>query len=165
MKKQLLLMRHAEAEDFRASDFERDLSKQGLKQASEMAQLLNKINRTPDALLYSRAQRTTQTAQQIIATLTRKPSATIPEMALYNAAPEIIIETIQIANLSENVQRLLVIAHNPGISWLALTCGWNDKTDLYFPPAGIAAFELDIKTWADFAPQWCRYQFYKTPEK
>jgi len=163
MNKQLLLMRHSEAEDFRTTDFERRLSKQGLKQASAMAEMLNNIDNAPDAVLHSAARRTTQTAQQLRASLTQKTAVIIPEMALYNAPPEIIAETIQAADLSENVQRLLVIAHNPGISRLATTCGWNDRSGLYFPPAGIAAFELNIHAWADFVPQCCRYLFFKTP--
>lgn len=163
MNKQLLLMRHAEAEDLRTTDFERRLSKKGLKQASAMAEMLNNIDSAPDAVLHSAALRTTQTAQQLSASLIQKTSVIIPEMALYNAPPEIITETIQMTDLSENIRRLLVIAHNPGISWLATACGWNDRSGLYFPPAGIAAFDLNIQAWADFAPQYCRYLFFKTP--
>lgn len=163
MNKQLLLMRHAEAETLSVTDFERRLSKQGMTQASVMAQMLSNTDCVPDAILHSAAWRTTQTAQQIRATLIPKPSIMISEKPLYNALPETITEIIQTADLPENIQHLLVIAHNPGISWLATACGWTEQSGLYFPPAGIAAFELNIQGWADFVPQYCRYLFFKAP--
>lgn len=165
MNKRLLLMRHAQAETstVKTTDFERHLTRCGLAQASEMAETLKNLNYSPDAILHSSALRTTQTAQQIVNTTAGKSPVMISEKVLYNAIPETITETIQIAALPENIHTLLVIAHNPGISWLATECGWKDHSIMYFPTAGIAAFDLSIQNWIDFRPPSCKYLFFKTP--
>ncbi|HET8572724.1 MAG TPA: histidine phosphatase family protein [Edaphocola sp.] len=167
MNKRLLLMRHAEAETatIRTPDFDRKLTRRGLAQACEMAEALKQLDYLPNAILYSAALRTTQTAEQIANTLTGKPLLMISEKVLYNAPSERVIEAIRFAELPEDIHTLLVIAHNPGISRLAAECGWQDHMTAYFPPAGMAAFDITIQNRTGFSPQSCKWLFFKVPGK
>jgi len=64
----LILWRHAQAEDLvgsMQSDYERQLTAKGLKQAARMALWLNKVLPPECKILVSPSQRTTQTAQAL----------------------------------------------------------------------------------------------------
>lgn len=118
MMKHLILMRHGKAEKDAPSgeDFERDLAVRGVDEAKVVARALKAYGIKPDFALVSEAHRTRQTFEAV--------KSEFGDMAvdvredMYNAdsnALRAVIEAHEAAG-----ECILVIAHNPGIQYLAL---------------------------------------------
>lgn len=114
--KRLLLVRHAQAvsADSAQTDFSRPLSDQGVVQAQALASLLMRANQIPDLMLVSSAQRTQMTASFLSKELglISQNQRTLDELYL---APASLIEKV-IQQTPEEINTLMVVAHNPGLS-------------------------------------------------
>ena len=113
----LILMRHAKSDwgSLNLSDKERPLNKRGRAAAPKIAAWLGDRDHQPDHVLVSSAARTLETwdlMQELFPTATVETSD-----ALYLADPRTLAEHIK----SKSAQSLMLIAHNPGIAWLAQT--------------------------------------------
>lgn len=157
-------MRHAEAASRKpeSTDFSRSLTPHGKEQASEMGGVLLEKGWIPDQILHSGAKRTALTAELVAGEINLPPERLIKEIKLYNTTEKKIISTIQSAQLPPETNTILVIAHNPGVTQMALTCGWQNHGG-YFPPGALAVFELSITEWSDFAPDYCQLTFFSEP--
>lgn len=124
--KNLLLMRHADAETKKGLDLYRNLTNYGLNQSIEAANYLEEIEINLDKILSSYANRAMQTAEQLVKKLDSNIEITTMKQ-LYNATPNIILEEINL--VTDNIKNLLIIAHNPGISELSLQLS-NKQVDI-----------------------------------
>jgi phosphohistidine phosphatase len=142
--KNLLLMRHAEATTDRYThDTERLLTQRGQQQALAAGKTLVQQQLIPEVIYASAAQRTRQTALAVAQTLGIPETQIrfLPE--LYAASLATLLQTIQ--GFSDTQQQILLIAHNPGIGYLASYLsgqqGWA------FPPAGLMCLGFDLQEW------------------
>lgn len=143
--KQLLLMRHAKSDwsNDRLADHDRPLNQRGRHDAPLMGQLLSREEWTPDLILSSSARRTRETASLVAQACdyAGTPQAT---RDLYLAEPDDYLAVIQ--GTPPEVQRLLLVGHNPGLEELvAQLSGQHER----MPTAAVALFSLPAETWAE----------------
>jgi phosphohistidine phosphatase len=156
----LLLLRHAKAANpdprpGAVPDLRRPLAERGLRDAVAAGQLLEQDG--PIALVVrSPALRVEQTWQQVAGELTNPPSALIDER-LYGGRTAELIGLI--AELPEAASRVLLIGHNPDLSWLATILS---SVEVELRTASIVRLEL-AGPWAAIAPASAALAQFVTP--
>ena len=114
-QKQLWVIRHAKtANPPGTRDYDRPLTERGYRDARLITAALARHARTPKLLVTSAALRARTTAELLghglgIDIVTRE--------ALYGASVETLLDTVQ--SLPEDTECVGIVAHNPGISYLA----------------------------------------------
>lgn len=141
--KSLLLMRHAKSswKDSKLKDMDRPLTKRGLKNAPRMGELLLEMDLVPQSILCSPAVRAKQTAELVSEAL-HFDGETYYLESLYMAEPPAYLEAL--AKLPDELERVLVIGHNPGLE--ALMQLLTDQCEA-LPTASVAYISLPITTW------------------
>ena len=151
--KTLYLLRHAKSslEEPSLPDFDRPLNARGRAGAPLMARHMKKQGWIPDLILCSTAARTLETLERIRPVL----SPDIPvgmEPRLYLAKRGTLLSVLRAA--PERANRVLMIAHNPGMARLAAGLAGPGSDDaavrrvrLKYPTAALAVFEFDIEGW------------------
>ncbi len=116
--KRLTLLRHAKSSwvEEGLPDYVRPLSDRGLRDAPMMSQRLLDQSWTPDYILCSAANRTRQTGECVVKVHSLDESHIAFHDALYLASASTIVEFIE--QTSNDVQHLMIIAHNPGLETL-----------------------------------------------
>jgi len=158
----LILMRHAETgmPPIGAPDKERPITMRGQQEAASQATLLISKQLAPDQTLYSSAKRTKATWDMVKSQMREHLPFDFKETgydALYNASQDTLLK--HITAVSENIDVLMVVAHNPGIHELAQklsspTSGRAHSSlamevQMVFPPASLVIFEVDSLGWHD----------------
>jgi phosphohistidine phosphatase len=117
MSKQLILMRHAQAENpVGKEDHERTLTPEGERDARHMGRWLNTRFDNLDVIVTSTAFRAKQTAE-IIAEEFRQNNITKFNADLYEASVRSMLEIIQ--GFQEDWKAVLLVGHNPTISYVS----------------------------------------------
>ena len=145
----LVIMRHAHAAVGSTSDFERPLTQIGQAQARQAGVWLTRLDVQPTHAIVSSARRTIQTHEHLAGAWTWQPRDDC-----YNASLAILC---QVVRSTPPTECLLLVAHNPGVTDLAMACGhttallpgqavvveWSGPlTDfLVSPPHPLATFE------------------------
>lgn len=139
-------MRHARAEEssMGLSDFDRQLTFQGLQQATRMGALLAAKNLSIDAILCSAAARTAQTAELVAEQLHFDTQQVVAEEALHNASMRVLLQYINA--LDEKLNTVLLVGHNPAISYLPESLTHDEVGTL--PTAGVVAVQIQVEQWA-----------------
>ncbi len=150
MMKHLILMRHAKAEKDSPSgeDFNRPLAARGLDEATSVAEAMKAYGLKPDFAIVSPACRTRQTFEQVRGVFGDIP--VLMDKAFYNAGAQALRTAIEAHE--EAGACILVVAHNPGIQYLAAdymfegaaSAGAIEKVRGGFPTASAAVFEIDV---------------------
>lgn len=137
-------MRHAEAarEEAGESDFERRLTADGIRMATESAATLRNAGFRIDRIIASAAERTRQTADLVAETM--RLSAERLDLDELYLAPAKMFEAALCERTFDDESAVLVVGHNPGIA--SLICRWADKS-LAVHPATVAVFESPADTW------------------
>ena len=113
----LTLLRHAKSGYVDGlTDFKRNLTERGRRDALNMATTLHERGFVPTSLLVSSAVRTRETAQIIREALGLQKSAVTHLSDLYLASPDALIREI---NHAVDTPHLMLIGHNPGIEALS----------------------------------------------
>jgi phosphohistidine phosphatase len=165
----LLLMRHAKAAAGTGRDFDRPLTRRGHDEAHRVGERLRIDGPVPDRVLCSSARRCRETWQSLAAGLAADTLPTIDlacDDRLYNASAGEILEAIQ---QEHEAPVVLVLAHNPGISHLALELGRSDAQVERalregFAPASLAVFEVS-GPWCDLSPTIARCLRFERPDR
>ena len=136
---QLILMRHAKSDhdDPALSDHDRPLSARGRRDSPRMAVWLEEQGCVPDLILCSSSFRTRETAELLLDHWDQNPVVVSCE-DLYLSSPETMLEAIGSENRGLN--RVMVLAHNPGTSMLASMLA---KESMEMVTAAVAVFEVD----------------------
>jgi phosphohistidine phosphatase len=115
--KTLLLMRHAKSswKDSELKDFDRPLNKKGKKTAPLMGHMIADQELVPDRIICSPAVRARQTAEAFVKTSGYKGEIEFNE-GYYMGEPNSYIEPL--AKLPDEVERVLIVGHNPGLEAL-----------------------------------------------
>jgi len=111
MQRRVLLMRHAKSsrDDASLSDHQRPLNARGIKDASKMARVLQKLNLIPSRVLVSDSKRTLETLDGIKSILGELPTQAMNN--LYLASANTLLECMDETAEGET---MLIISHNPG---------------------------------------------------
>ncbi len=141
--KTLLVLRHAKSswKHVGLTDHDRPLNKRGKRDAPRMGALMADEDIVPDLILSSTAKRARTTARRAAAAAGYEGEIELRE-DLYHAAPSDYIDAV--AAVSEAVQRVMVVGHNPGMESLVEVLTGHVG---HFPTAALAWIELDIDEW------------------
>jgi phosphohistidine phosphatase len=143
---ELMLMRHAKSDwNSHKADIDRPLNARGRKDARHMGSYLNDQAFIPERMVVSPARRTLETAELLLASLPVAEENITVDKALYLADRETLCEIIELY-ASDN-QRLLILAHNPGmddlVSYLARTPLSLSDSGKLMTTCAVACFRLD----------------------
>lgn len=171
MSKILYLLRHAHAgrSHLSLSDFDRPLSDRGRKAASRMAAYMKQHGLTPTLVLCSSARRAAET-WELMSSAFNPDIAVEQQRGLYLASSGQLLATLK--PLPATVERLLVVAHNPGIADLALSLAGPGSTphaleelQEHYPPAALAEFHLTADSWSKMANSAGRLERFVQPSE
>ncbi|MEV7774607.1 histidine phosphatase family protein [Kitasatospora sp. NPDC086791] len=165
--RRIVLVRHAKAgHPDEVDDHERPLAPRGRKDAPALGRWLAGAGLTPDLALVSTALRTRETWQLVVPELTAKPR-TVYEERLYDASPGELIAVL--TEVSDEVQDVVAVGHNPGVHALADTLAGEADDDLLarmnrsgFPTAAAAVLTFQ-GSWKNVEPGAARLTAYWTP--
>jgi phosphohistidine phosphatase len=154
--KQLLLLRHGQAEEAHAglTDTDRSLTLRGRAEALDAAHCIAAAQLRCEAVMVSPALRTTQTAGIIAAELNLPISLDI-EPALYLGHPDALLAALR--TCPSALASVLVVGHNPGLSELAQR--FNGALDgaaeaIELRTAGLCVISLAAQaSWQHLRPQ------------
>lgn len=164
-QRKLIIMRHATANSDAGRDHARTLTAHGQDQARRIGLSLRSQSSVPERILCSTAIRCRETCQAVSAALGTNPVVDFEDV-LYNASPASLLQCL--AGLS-NERNVLILAHNPGVSVLALELAGGDDQSVAqlrsgFAPADIACFETE-GPWSLLSPDSARLTFFESAPK
>ncbi len=164
MSRSLILMRHARQSGVAARDHDRPLTDEGREQAFRVGARLAEIGDVPSRALSSTALRCRETMEALTAGIGRPIEADF-EPNLYNASAHELLDAL--AAVDDRIESLLLLAHNPGMSMLALQLGAAREIDLEalragFTPATIAVFEIE-GGWSTVSARTARLVRFEPP--
>jgi phosphohistidine phosphatase len=152
--KRLYLLRHAKSswDDPTLADHDRPLAPRGRRAAKVMAEHLRREGIAPELVLCSPSRRTRQTLKRLAPGLGKNADVLI-EPELYAASAAALLEVLH--EVSDELESVMLIGHNPGIQDLALSlAGTGSEIPRLrgkFPTAALATLELS-GTWRELAP-------------
>lgn len=139
-------MRHAKSswEGKNQDDWERPLSKRGKKDAERVGEFLKKEKLTPDLILASSAVRARETAEIVMDEMKYRADY-CSLYRLYLAEVEVYVREIQ--KIPDEVQRALIIGHNPVLDSVLQMVGGKVET---LSTSAVAQLSVPIDSWKDF---------------
>ncbi|WP_183095208.1 SixA phosphatase family protein [Nocardioides stalactiti] len=150
----LVVVRHAKAEAFGPTDFDRVLAARGRGDAAAAGAWLAEEGVVADAALVSAAARTVETWQVLAGAAGWSVEPDL-DRGLYGADEDGVLDLVRIAD--EAIGTLVVVGHNPTVGMLAQLMddgeGPPDAVDRLmrgYPTSAVTVFELD-STWAKAA--------------
>lgn len=162
MKKTLLLVRHAKAEEESKmlKDFDRELLGQGIMESARMGHYLVGKNITIEHIVTSSAARAYQTAKIIAEQLKFDVETIVTADKLYSGGPQAYLAAVNSA--PEHVQTLMLCGHNPDITYFA---EYLTHADVGSMEKGSALFiEFEDISWAEVSGKTGTYTQYVSPE-
>ena len=158
--RKIILIRHAtaEPEHYPQRDFDRNLDGTGMAEAARLGQFLLKKNEKPDAIHFSSSNRTSQTAEILIREAKLETITMVPEVNLYNALYQRLIEQIQYFDADQF--SVMMIAHNPGISQIATALS-QDSYQL--SPGSAVCLNFAVDSWSEIRSGSGKENWYFIP--
>jgi phosphohistidine phosphatase len=156
-RRRLIVMRHAKAEPFAASDHARPLTDRGQASARDAGAHLREVDALPDYALVSSALRTRQTWDAVIeaAGLTDVPVSF--DDAVFTGSPDVVLEVLRAAPAEAST--VIFVGHNPTAAFLChlLDDGEGDAdkmSELFagFPPGATALLDVRVP-WAELGAE------------
>jgi phosphohistidine phosphatase len=160
--KKIILIRHAKSDWDNPSlpDYDRPLADRGLRDAPQMATSLKNRGVHIDLICSSTAQRAKQTACITAAVLGYQEAEIKWEKSLYHASASHLLQFIQ--SQSNQVQTLVLVGHNPGLTELIILLGVNLDN---LPTAGQFAFTVLSEDWKELSAANCKFDWWDSPKK
>ena len=157
--KKLFIIRHTQKdESISGDDYDRPLTDLGLQNAHEIGKFLDNKNVKIDLIVASPAKRTRQTAEIIAQEVTYRKSIMYNEV-LYMAYVNEMIETLSYT--FDSVETMILIAHNPSVTALALTLvGLKEEVKM----GGIVEIDFDCDSWIDVSRENAKLIDYTVPK-
>jgi len=138
----LLLLRHAHAEPAAEgqADIDRPLSAQGLAEAEAAGRWLAEQRLLPDRVLCSPARRTRETLEAVLRGIGYVEQRLVD--GIYDASPGTLAELV---DEHHEVERLLVVGHNPGLERLVALMHSGQSGDYRgMPPGAVAVLRFPV---------------------
>ena len=143
----LYLLRHAQSADKQIgqTDKERTITSVGLLDAKAIGKFLKERFIIPELIVSSSAVRAITTSQIVAESITYKSSDLLIRDELYNADVTTLLQTI--STFTNNVKRVMIVGHNPGLSFLSsqLLKGLS----LNLSPAELVIIHLEVASWQE----------------
>ena len=157
--KKLFIIRHTQKdESISGDDYDKPLTDLGLQNAHEIGKFLDNKNIKIDLIVASPAKRTRQTAEIIAQEVTYRKSVMYNEV-LYMAYVNEMIETLSYT--FDSVETMILIAHNPSVTALALTLvGLKEEVKM----GGIVEIDFDCDSWIDVSRENAKLIDYTVPK-
>ncbi|MGZ8735811.1 MAG: SixA phosphatase family protein [Nocardioides sp.] len=155
-QRRLVVMRHAKAEPYAATDPARRLTERGRQQAAAAGARLRELGLVPEHAVVSTAERTRMTWDEIAAATgaTAEPQL---DAAVYSGGVEVVLETLQA--VPGHVATLMFVGHNPTAAYLChlLDDGDGDPDAVSgmlrgFPAGAMVVFDVAVG-WADLGAE------------
>lgn len=141
--KTLLILRHAKSSwSGNTGDHDRPLNDRGRRDAPRMGELIRTEELLPDLILTSTAVRAHTTAR-LVADAGGFEGSIESLRTLYHAAPEDFVRALRA--LPDSYERVLVVAHNPGLEELLDELTGEDEV---LPTAALAQVALPVARWS-----------------
>jgi len=159
MTKRIVFIRHAKSDwsDWRLSDFDRSLNERGKSDLPVMAQKWQTFGFAPDLIISSSAVRARETASYFAHFF----ESTIRfEDNIYHSMPYIYLEHIH--TLDQNIRTVVLVGHNPGISYLANIVAPNLNVEM--PTCGMLFVTSIANNWGDVTFDDMRYETFLAPK-
>ena len=152
--KTLILLRHAKSgwDDPVANDFDRPLNAKGRRAAQAVGREMRSLGIGFDAVLASPALRVVETVAEAGRGF-GEPIRPAYDRRLYLASPATLIERVR--GVGDEVERLLLVGHNPGLERLAVMLTRDDGNALRvaaaeeYPTATVGEIALPVERWRD----------------
>ncbi|MEX2234862.1 MAG: phosphohistidine phosphatase SixA [Cyclobacteriaceae bacterium] len=163
MPKHLYLFRHAEAaaKESRQEDKARELAQAGLKDSLHMGAWFREQNFHFDLLASSSAVRAEQTATLAAEGMKLENPKILLEDVLYEASVRQFLDYIN--NIEDAYHHVLIVGHNPVISYLA---EYLTKADVGDMAAGsVAIIKFSKNSWKEVSEASGQLVRYTTPEE
>jgi phosphohistidine phosphatase len=161
--KTIYLMRHAKSswKDVTRADIDRPLNKRGERDAPFMGKLMHQYGFFPQEIISSPAERVLSTANLFCNEIEFPYKKLKIYDSLYAASSSEILAIIQ--SLSENIESVLLIGHNPGLTDLVNHLSESQVENV--PTCGIVELFSDKKSWTEIELGSCRMGFFEYPKK
>jgi phosphohistidine phosphatase len=140
----LYVLRHGEARPGIGvrGDFLRELTTDGRKQITRLAQYLKSKDFKVDLILVSPAKRTQQSLDILTSTLAIKNIQETHD-EIFDAEPQKLLDIIN--NIKQPINNLLLVGHNPGIS--SLVSFVSGQNYISMKPGMMAVLEILVDDW------------------
>ena len=154
--KTLTLLRHAKStwDDPVARDFDRPLNPRGRRAAKTVGREMRAQGLAFDEVVASPAVRVVETLEDVAAGYGSSLEPRFEER-VYLASTDVLLELIH--ETKDNVERLLIVGHNPGLERLVLDLtrdsGDSKRADAAekYPTATLAEISFSVDRWKDVA--------------
>ncbi|MAE86615.1 MAG: hypothetical protein CMB80_28025 [Flammeovirgaceae bacterium] len=145
MVKKLFLLRHGHAvSGFNMRDYDRTLSSQGVSVISSLSERLSLEDFNVDLILCSPAIRTMQTCDIMTEGL-KYPGKVEYINAIYEATTQQLF--LLINQLDDSIDSVLLIGHNPGISYLCDYLQGTNHTEM--APGELIGITMEVERWSE----------------
>jgi len=161
--KYLIIMRHANAirHNPAISDFQRDLTEQGITQASLSANFLaNNPHSIPQLIISSSAKRASHTAEIVADKLNLPYNIIVVKDTLYSGDLNAYLDTIY--QVDDEIRKVMILGHNPSISMLSTLLTINEVNKM--KTASMLGIEIINNKWLNFDLKPIKKLFYFSPE-
>lgn len=159
----LYIVRHAKAED-RAifmTDFDRELVSDGIMAAARMGRYLRGKQVNPDQIITSLAPRAKSTAHVIAEQLGYSVEQLVGDEKLYEGGPKAYLAAINA--LPSSVQSVMIVGHNPDVSYLAEYLTHQDIGSM--SKGAVVAVTFDNLNWAEVSGRTGSVLFKMAPKQ
>lgn len=158
--KKLYIIRHTQKDETKSGDdYDKPLTQDGLDNADAIGTFLKEKDKKFDLIVSSPAKRTRQTSEAIAQKLNYTKSIMYNEV-LYMAYVNEMIETITYT--FDTVNSMILVAHNPSVTALALTLvGLREEIKM----GGVVEIDFDCDSWIDISKDNAKLIDYTVPSK
>lgn len=148
MTRRLVLVRHAKAEPFAASDRARELTDRGRREAEAAGSYLREQGIVPDHAVVSSSLRTRGTWDAMEQAL-GSAAEVVYDDAVYSGSTDVVLEALRVAPDAAKV--VVFVGHQPTVGHIAhlLDDGEGDHDALHsmlhgFPTTSMAVFDVEV---------------------
>jgi phosphohistidine phosphatase len=147
MQLQLVLMRHAQAEEkhHEQRDVDRELTAKGQQEVLTMGAQLLERKIIPDALFSSIATRTQSTSSLLSDVLKLNTDRIISNEELYNSSIRTYLSFLHA--IDSEFKKVILVGHNPAVSYLAEYLTGAEIGSV--PTAGACIIQFSCQSWKD----------------
>ncbi|MCA6073285.1 SixA phosphatase family protein [Fulvivirga sedimenti] len=162
MSKSLFLLRHGRAMEKLSGqkDIERELDSIGLQNASRMGMKLQNDKTRFDIIISSPASRALNTASLIAEQLGYDPGRIHINDELYEASVRTLLQVVN--NLKDEWESVLLVAHNPAISYLAEYI--SDAETGTMETCGLVNIDFETAHWEEISQGHGKFISYIYPD-
>lgn len=163
MKKKLILVRHATAEDqtMMIRDFQRELVGKGKADALAMGKWLAGQGISPDRFVTSPAARALQTAVIVADQLKFDAAKIVRTEQLYDGGPRAYLEAVN--HVPESASSMILFGHNPDITYFAEYLSGADIGSM--SKCSIVILEFDKLKWEEISSKTAKFISYTSPRQ